>query len=401
MKKYKKIVLAYSGGLDTTAAIPWLKEHTGAEIIAAGVNVGQPEDFDSVIEQAMSAGASKALFIDATKSFAEDYILPSLWANALYEGKYPLPSALSRPIIVQKIIELARAEGADAIAHGCTGKGNDQVRFEYSLIALAPDMDILAPARVWGFTREDSIKYATDHGIKLVFEKSEYSIDENIWGRAIECGVLEDAWNKPTADLYKLTTDPINSPDIPTEIIIEFEKGTPVAINGKKTDFLDIIEQIGIEAGKHGVGRLDMIENRVVGLKSREVYECPAALTLIEAHKALESIVLTKEEAHFKPSIELKWGNMMYSGQWHTPLMDSLNTFIKRTQKHITGTVRINLYKGNSTVTGLKSPHSLYDEELATYGVGDIFDHKAAEGFLKLLTMETSTLAQKKLAKSI
>jgi len=393
-KNYKKIVLAYSGGLDTTVAIPWLIEKTGAEIVCVGVDVGQPEDLDASVDKALAAGAVKAYFINAKAEYADDYLLPALKANALYEGVYPLLSALSRPLIVEKLVEAVKAEGADAVAHGCTGKGNDQVRFELSFAALAPDLDVLAPARHWGFTREDSLKYATDHGIKVDWDAPPYSIDENLWGKATECGALEDAWVEPPADAYTMTADPVSAPDQPFSFTVDFFEGIPVALDGSPLNPLDLIKKTGVLAGAHGVGRLDLIENRTVGIKSREVYECPAALTLIAAHKALESMVLTKGESFFKAKVETEWANLAYTGQWHTPLLKALDAFIEATQSKVTGTVRLKLFKGSVTVTGRKSPFSLYDEGLATYGEGDPFDHAASEGFIKISSMEIVTLAK-------
>ncbi len=393
--KLKKIVLAYSGGLDTTAAIPWLIERTGAEVVAMGVDVGQPEDLDAAVEKAFAAGASKAFFIDARDEFASGYVFPAIKANALYEGEYPLVSSLSRPLIAGKLAETAVAEGADAVAHGCTGKGNDQVRFETTLAALAPRLEVLAPARHWGFSRDETLKFSQQHGIPVEWETPPYSIDENLWGRAIECCALEDAWAEPMEDAFLLTADPFHAPDDSCTICLEFEKGLPVKIDGMPMGPQQIIRAVGKIAGKHGFGRIDMIENRTVGIKSREVYECPAALALIRAHKALESMVLTKAVSHLKAQIDTAWANMAYGGQWHTPLRKALDAFIGATQEQVTGTVRMRFYKGSMAVTGRKSPYSLYDEGIATYGAGDSFDHAAADGFLKILTMETRTLALK------
>jgi argininosuccinate synthase len=324
-------------------------------------------------------------------------VLPSLKANALYEGVYPLPSALSRPIIVEKLVEKARECGADGLAHGCTGKGNDQVRFEISLAALAPDIEFLAPARHWGFTRENAIKYAKMHGIEVEKKKSEYSIDENLWGRAIECGVLEDAWAEPPADVYTLTVDPLLAPDKPDIITIDFTEGTPTAIDGKPMSLLDIIVEVGSRAGASGIGRIDHVESRTVGIKSREIYECPAAIALITAHKALEAMVLAKDEAAFKAQVDVRWAQLAYEGKWYAPLMYALNAFINTTQAAVTGAVRLKMYKGTPAVVGRKSPCSLYDEGLATYGEGDPFEHSAADGFLKIVSMETATMAKMKM----
>jgi argininosuccinate synthase len=400
VKKYQKILLAYSGGLDTTVAIPWLREKTGADIVAVGVDVGQPDDLEAAVTRAMSAGASEAYFIDAKEAFADEVLLKALWTNALYEGEYPLLSALSRPLIVEKIVAEATKVGADAVAHGCTGKGNDQVRFELSLAALAPGLPVLAPARHWGLTRDDALKYAYNHGIEVDWNAPPYSIDENLWGRAVECGVLEDAWTAPPPDAYKITADPAAAPGEPYEVTVDFVAGTPVALSGYNLPFIDLVTQIGKLAGGSGVGRIDMIENRTVGLKSREVYECPAAVALLRAHKALESMVLTRAEAHFKPVVEAAWANLVYAGQWHTPLRQALDAFVASTQKFVTGSVRLRMYKGNLCVTGRKSPYSIYDDHLATYGEGDPFDHAASEGFIKISAMEIATLAQKRVGAS-
>ncbi|MHC4664194.1 MAG: argininosuccinate synthase [Planctomycetota bacterium] len=394
MKKFEKIILAYSGGLDTSVAIPWLKEKTGAEIIAVGVNVGQPDNLCALTKQAYDAGACDAFFLDAKEEFVNSYIIPTIKANALYEGVYPLLSALSRPLIVEKLIsELPEAE-ADAVAHGCTGKGNDQVRFEMALAALAPDLPVLAPARHWGFTRDDSFAYAKEHGLELPAKETPYSIDENLWGRAIECGILEDAMVEPPEDAFKMTVSPVLAPDNPEVVTIGFEEGVPVSVNGTPMEPIELISELNKIAGLHGIGRIDHIESRVVGIKSREVYEAPAAMTLITAHKALEAMVLTREEAEFKAQIDSKWANLVYEGKWHAPIMKALNAFIETTQKSVNGIVKLKMFKGGLHVIGRTSPNSLYSEGLATYGEGDPFDHAAADGFIKICTMETATLAK-------
>ncbi|MHC4777846.1 MAG: argininosuccinate synthase [Planctomycetota bacterium] len=391
----KKILLSYSGGLDTTVAIPWLKEKTGAEIVALGVDVGQPEDLDGAAEKALLAGASKASFADGKAEFASAYIMPAIKANAMYEGIYPLLSALSRPLIVEKLVDAAHAEGADAVAHGCTGKGNDQVRFEMSLAALAPDLEVLAPARHWGFTRDDSVNYAKLKGLPVGFlGATPYSIDENLWGRAVECGILEDAWVEPPADAYSLTAHPESAPSVAQTLVVDFIQGIPSGLNGIPMDPHDLIKEAGKIAGTHGIGRIDHIENRTVGIKSREVYECPAATILLEAHKALEALVLPKELARFKAKVDAHWAEMVYEGKWHTPLKGALDAFIEYTQIKVSGSVRLKLFKGNAQVVGRKSPWSLYDEGLATYGEGDPFDHGASEGFIKISAMEIATLAR-------
>ena len=393
-KQYKKIVLAYSGGLDTTVAIPWLEEKTGAEVIALGVDVGQPGDFSGAVKKALAAGAINAGFTDVKREFVEHFVFPCIRANGLYEGVYPLISTLSRPLIAGLLVSEARASGADAVAHGCTGKGNDQVRFEMALAALAPDLHVLAPARHWGFTRDDSRNYAAARNIPVdAGPGTPYSIDENLWGRAVECGVLDDAWQTPPEDAFELTKSPLEAPDTPETMIIDFEEGKPVALDGKALDPLTLVETVGARAGKHGVGRIDHVESRVVGIKSREIYEAPAAMPLIEAHKALEAMVLTRDELAFKAHVDASWSQLAYEGKWFSPLMEGLGAFIDKTQTRVTGSVKLTLFKGGMAVAGRKSPHSLYHEELATYGAADPFDHAAAEGFLKIFTLETSTLA--------
>jgi argininosuccinate synthase len=395
-KKYDKIVLAYSGGLDTTVAIPYLKEKTGAAIYAVGVDVGQNEDLEPLRKKGLSAGAEKCQFVDATEEFADGYILPSLKANALYEGEYPLLSALSRPIICAKLAEAAVEYGADAVAHGCTGKGNDQIRFEMGLAALVPDAAVLAPARHWGFTRDDSMAFAEAHGIKVNTKKSTYSIDENIWGRAIECGDMEDAWLEPPNDAFTMTKSVAEAPDEPEYLTIEFDKGVPVAVNGKPYNFLNLVAVVNKIAGEHGIGRIDHVESRVVGIKSREVYECPAAMTLIAAHKALEKMVFTRDLVSAKAHVDAQWAALVYEGKFFSQVMNALNAFIENTQKLVNGTVRLKMFKGGLAVVGRKSPNSLYDAGLATYGAADPFDHSASEGFVKIYAMETATLARMK-----
>jgi argininosuccinate synthase len=395
MKAIEKILLAYSGGLDTTVAIPWLREKTGAEIYAMGVNVGQPDDLDSAAERALAAGAAQAWFEDATDEYAAAYILPAIKANAMYEGIYPLLSALSRPLIVERLVSAARGLGVDAVAHGCTGKGNDQVRFELSLAALAPDLEVLAPARHWGFTRDDSLAYARERKLPVgTGDGPPYSIDENLWGRAVECGVLEDAWIEPPADAFEVTADPESAPDASCELVVDFIEGIPSALDGTPLSPHALVFEAGKIAGAHGVGRIDHIENRTVGIKSREIYECPAATVLIAAHKALEALVLPKELARFKAGVDARWADLVYEGKWHTPLKRALDAFIEYTQLKVTGSVRLKMGKGWLRVTGRKSPWSLYDEGLATYGKGDPFDHAASEGFIKISAMEIATLAR-------
>ncbi|HHY72726.1 MAG TPA: argininosuccinate synthase [Bacillus bacterium] len=385
----KKCVLAYSGGLDTSVAIKWIAEQ-GFDVIAVCLDVGEGKDLDFIKEKALKVGAIKSIVIDAKNEFAESFVLPAIYANTMYENKYPLVSALSRPLIAKKLVEIAEQEGADAIAHGCTGKGNDQVRFEVSFAALNPELDVIAPVREWSWSREEEIEYAKKHGIPIPINlDSPYSIDQNLWGRANECGVLEDPWAAPPEDAYELTNPVENTPDTPEYIEIEFIQGKPVTLNGKHYPLDELILTLNKIAGKHGVGRIDHVENRLVGIKSREVYEAPAAITLIKAHKELEDLTLTREVAHFKPIIEMKLEEVIYNGLWFSPLTDALKAFLTETQKTVTGVVRVKLYKGNAIVDGRKSDYSLYNENLATYTTEDTFDHTAAIGFTKLWGLPT------------
>jgi argininosuccinate synthase len=380
----EKLILAYSGGLDTTVAIPWLKEKYGYDIVACLVDVGQAEDLQKAKATALKAGALEAQLISVQETFAEECLLPSLMANALYEGKYPLVSALSRPVIVKALVEAAKHYQAVAVAHGCTAKGNDQVRFDVSLAALAPELAVIAPAREWGMTREETMAYGRAHGLVLEAKKTPYSIDANLWGRAIECGILEDPFVEPPEDAFVLTKGPAQSPDKPEVVEIEFTAGVPVALNGKALDLVELITALGEKAGAHGVGRIDMIESRLVGIKSREVYECPAAMTLIAAHQDLEGMVLPRELLHYKAGIEQKYAEMVYFGLWFHPLREALQAFVEESQAKVTGTVKVKLYKGQAKAVGRKSPYSLYQHHLATYDKGDAFNHGAAHGFIEL-----------------
>lgn len=385
----QKVVLAYSGGLDTSVAIKWLQDQ-GYAVIACCLDVGEGKDLDFVKEKALQVGAVSSHMIDAREEFANEYALISLQAHTLYEDKYPLVSALSRPLIAKKLVEIAEQEGAVAVAHGCTGKGNDQVRFEVSIKALNPDLEVLAPVREWKWSREEEIEYAKKNGIPVPINlDSPYSIDQNLWGRANECGILEDPWAAPPEDAYDLTTGLEYTPDTPDIVEIDFEKGVPVSLNGKAYPLYELILELNNLAGKHGVGRIDHVENRLVGIKSREVYEAPAAMTLIKAHKELEDITLVKEVAHFKPVISKKLTEVIYDGLWFSPLTNALKAFLAETQKFVTGTVRIKLFKGHAIVEGRKSPYSLYDEKLATYTKADEFDHAAAVGFIELFGLPT------------
>ncbi|PWA11134.1 argininosuccinate synthase [Pueribacillus theae] len=384
-----KVVLAYSGGLDTSVAIKWLQDK-GYDVIALGLDVGEGKDLDFVKEKALKVGAIQSYSINAKKEFAEEYALPVLQAHALYEQKYPLVSALSRPLIAKKLVEIAEQFGAEAVAHGCTGKGNDQVRFEVSIKALNPNLKVLAPVRDWKWSREEEIEYAKANGIPIPIDlDSPYSIDQNLWGRSNECGVLEDPWVTPPEDAYDLTVSIEDAPDTPDIVEIEFEHGVPVSINGIKYELDELILELNALAGKHGVGRIDHVENRLVGIKSREVYECPGAMTLIKAHKELEDLTQPREVAHFKPVIEQKMTELIYNGLWFSPLQKALLAFLKETQKSVTGAVRVKLFKGHAIVEGRKSEYSLYDEKLATYTKEDEFDHDAAVGFVELFGLPT------------
>lgn len=389
----KKVVLAYSGGLDTSVAIQWLKDQ-GYDVVACCLDVGEGKDLKFIQEKALKVGAVESYVLDVKEEFANEYALLALQAHALYEGKYPLVSALSRPLISKKLVEIAEKEGAVAVAHGCTGKGNDQVRFELSINALNPDLEVLAPVREWSWSREEEIEYAKQKGIPIPVDlDSPFSIDKNLWGRSNECGILEDPWAAPPEEAYELTTSIEFTPDTPEIIEIDFEKGVPVALNGKRYPLSELILELNKIAGKHGVGRIDHVENRLVGIKSREVYECPGAMTLILAHKELEDLTLVKELAHFKPVIEKKLTEVIYEGLWFSPIKDALKAFLQETQKFVTGTVRVKLFKGHAIVEGRKSNYSLYNEKLATYTVEDEFDHQAAVGFIKLFGLPTKVNA--------
>lgn len=385
----KKVVLAYSGGLDTSVIVRWLIEKYGCEVIAYSSDVGQGENVKNLHARAKAAGASKLIIQDLKNEFAKGYILPALHSHALYEGQYNLATALSRPLIAHRLVDVARKEKADAVAHGCTGKGNDQVRFETTFAALAPDLKILAPVREWEFTsREDEIEYAHTHNIPIdVTKKKVYSIDKNLWGISIECGALENPLNEPPHDTYITVTSPEKAPNKPEYVEIAFEKGVPTKLNGKSYSLVALITKLNAIAGRHGVGRVDMVENRLVGIKSREVYEAPAGTVLFKAHRDLESLVLDRELLHYKETIAVKYAELVYYGLWFSSLRESFDAFIAHTQCYVTGTVRVKLYKGNAVVVGRTSPYSLYHEKLATYTDEDVFDQSLAKGFLALWSL--------------
>lgn len=390
----EKIILAYSGGLDTSVAIKWLTDE-GYDVIACCLDIGEGKDTAFIKEKALQVGANASYAIDAKEEFAQEFALVALQGHTFYEQSYPLVSALSRPLIAKKLVELARTTGATTIAHGCTGKGNDQVRFEVAINALAPDLKIIAPVRQWQWSREEEIAYAKDNGIPIPANlDNPYSIDQNLWGRACECGILEDPWATPPAGAYELTTALEYTPDQPDVIELTFEQGIPIALNKEKMSLSQLILTLNQLAGKHGIGRIDHVENRLVGIKSREVYECPGAVTLMQAHKELEDLTFVRELAHFKPLIEQQLGQMIYDGLWFNPLTEALLQFLKSTQIYVNGTVRVKLFKGNIIVEGRKSSNSLYSEELATYTSADTFDQQAAIGFIKLWGLPSKVHAE-------
>ena len=394
----KRVVLAYSGGLDTSVAGKWIGEEWGAEVIALAVDVGQgvDDDWETIRARALAAGAVEAIVVDARAEYAQDFVTPALRANALYEGKYPLVSALSRPVIVRHLVRAAREHNADAVAHGCTGKGNDQVRFEVSTRALAPDLEVLAPVREWGLTREDSIEYAAKHGIPIRVRKdSPYSVDENLWGRTIECGILEDPWVEPPEEVYALTSKATDAPREPRELAIGFEAGVPVALDGAPTPLHELVPAVSAAVGAYGWGRIDMVENRRVGIKSREIYECPGSLALLLAHADLESITLERDLMREKARLEPRYAELVYDGLWHSPLRRSLDAFVDASQAPVTGEVRLRLEPGRCFVAGRRAEHGLYDYELATYAAADAFRHEDAAGFVRLWGLGVETVARK------
>ncbi|MBO0431342.1 argininosuccinate synthase [Enterococcus sp. DIV0660C] len=390
----EKIILAYSGGLDTSVAIKWLTDE-GYDVIACCLDIGEGKDTSFIKEKALQVGASASYAIDAKEEFAQEFALAALQGHTFYEQSYPLVSALSRPLIAKKLVELARMTGASTIAHGCTGKGNDQVRFEVAINALAPDLKIIAPVRQWQWSREEEIAYAKTNDIPIPANlDNPYSIDQNLWGRACECGILEDPWATPPAGAYELTTALEYTPDLPDVIELTFEHGIPIELNQEKMSLSQLILTLNQLAGKHGIGRIDHVENRLVGIKSREVYECPGAVVLMQAHKELEDLTFVRELAHFKPLIEQQLSQMIYDGLWFNPLTEALLQFLKSTQIYVNGTVRVKLFKGNVIVEGRKSFNSLYSEELATYTSADTFDQQAAIGFIKLWGLPSKVHAE-------
>jgi len=387
----KRVVLAYSGGLDTSVAVRWMAEEWSVEVVALAADVGQGGDFDAIRERALAAGAVEAIVADLRDEFARDFVAPALKANALYEGRYPLVSSLSRPIIAKHLVAAAREHGADAVAHGCTGKGNDQVRFEVSSRALAPDLEVLAPVRMWGFTRDDSIAYAGRHGIPItVTRASPYSIDQNLWGRTIECGILEDPWEQPPEDVFELTVPTASDP---VELVVGFEAGVPVSLDGHALSLHELVTETARVVGAYGWGRIDMLENRRVGIKSREVYECPGSLALLMAHADLEGLTLERDLAHEKARLEPRWAELVYDGLWFSPLKAAIDAFVDDSQRHVTGEVRLRLEPGACRVTGRRSDMSLYDHDLATYEAADRFRHEDAEGFVRLWGLGVETWA--------
>ena len=387
----QRVVLAYSGGLDTSVAVRWMIENYGVEVITVACNLGQEGDWEGLQAKAFAAGAIEAIVVDCREQFADEFRAPSLKANALYEGKYPLVSALSRPVIVKHLVEAARLHNADAVAHGCTGKGNDQVRFEVATRALAPDLEILAPVRNWGMTREMSIDYAEKHDIPVLATKEKlYSIDDNLYGRAIECGEMEDPWSRPPEGVWSMTTVKASEA---REVVIEFEQGIPVSIDGKKQSLASLIVEMNGIVGGYGWGRLDMVENRRVGIKSRETYEAPGALALILAHQDLESLCLERDVMHEKQRLEGRYADLVYDGMWYSPLKNALDAFVDSTQQYVTGEVRLRLEPGRCYVVGRRSPWSLYDYGLATYDAEDTFNHADSEGFVKLWGLGIQTWA--------
>jgi argininosuccinate synthase len=391
-----KVVLAYSGGLDTSVAIRWLKETYNLDVIAVTVDVGNERTFSLIREKALNTGAVKAVVIDAKEEFVIDYVFPALKGDAIYEGEYPLATALSRPLIAKLLVDTALKEKAQAVAHGCTGKGNDQVRFEVSVAALAPELKVIAPAREWGMTRQETINYAQRYGIPVpITAESPYSIDENLWGKSIECGVLENPWVEPPEEVFTWTKSPDTAPDAPGYVEIGFERGIPVTLDGQKMAGDSLIQRLNQVAGEHGVGRIDHLESRLVGIKSREIYEAPAAVVLLKAHLALEALTLSKDQLRFKQKVAQEYADLIYNGLWFTALHQDLAAYVQSSQRFVSGEVRLKLFKGSCQVVGRKSPFSLYSYGLATYDEGDEFDQGASPGFIHIWGLPAKTQARR------
>ncbi|MHC4268690.1 MAG: argininosuccinate synthase [Planctomycetota bacterium] len=391
----KKVVLAYSGGLDTSVAIKWIHEKYDMDVIALTIDLGTDKDLKPVIDKAIKTGAIKSMIIDAKEAFVNYYLFPAIQAGAIYEKRYPLATALGRPLIAKLLVDTAASEGACAVAHGCTGKGNDQVRFDVAINTLDPSLQIIAPLREWNMTRDESMDYAKKNDIPIdVSIQNPYSIDENIWGRSIECGILEDPWVEPPEDVYKMTKNTKDAPDEATYMEIGFENGIPLTLNGEGIDGINLIDELNKIAGENGIGRIDHLENRVVGIKSREIYESPAAIVLYKAHQALEEMVLSKDSNRFKDLVSTQYSDMVYNGLWYSTFHQDLAAYILSTQRFVIGTVRLKLFKGNCIVVGRKSPLSLYDYSLATYDTGDAFEHNASTGFIKIYGLSTKTQVQ-------
>ncbi|MGL5076655.1 MAG: argininosuccinate synthase [Waterburya sp.] len=397
MGRAEKVVLAYSGGVDTTVCIPYLMNEWGVkEVITLAADLGQGDELAPIQQKALKCGAVESLVADATETFVRDYAFPAIQANTLYENRYPLSTALARPLIAKLLVEAAEKYGADAVAHGCTGKGNDQVRFDVGIMALNPHLKVLAPAREWGMSREEAISYGEKFGLEFPVKKSSpYSIDRNLLGRSIEAGPLEDPMTEPPEEIFLMTKAIADTPNEPEYVTIGFEKGLPVSLNGEKLAPVTLITKLNELAGKHGIGRIDMLENRVVGIKSREIYEAPALLVLIHAHRDLESLTLTADITQYKQGIEQTYGELIYRGLWYSPLKEALDGFIQKTQERVTGEVRVKLFKGNAMIVGRQSDNSIYAPDLATYGAEDEFDHKAAEGFIYIWGLPTRVWSQK------
>lgn len=393
-----RVVLAYSGGLDTSVAVKWIREKYELDVVTLTINIGQEKDWNAVCEKAKKTGAIKALVVDARDTFVESLVFPALQAGALYEGKYPLATALGRPLMAKLLVDAAKKEGATAVAHGCTGKGNDQVRFDVAIGLLDSGLKIIAPVREWKMTRDEEVEYATQHGIEIgEVKKNLYSTDENLWGRSIECGALEDPWVEPPADVFKLTKSVDDAPDQAQYVDIGFERGIPVSLDGKEMGGVTLIETLGALAGKHGIGRIDHVENRLIGIKSREIYEAPAATVLHAAHRELESLTLSKEQARLKTMISQQYADMIYNGLWFSGLHMDMRALVLSSQRHVTGNVRVKLHRGVCSPVGRKSPFSLYQKQLATYGKGDEFDSPAALGFIYVHGLGSKTQGEKQL----